>query len=264
MTILILFLFGLAVGSFLNVLADRLSHGESVIWNRSHCDHCRHTLAWNDLIPVVSYVMLHGHCRYCKHRFSRQYPFVEISTGLLFVSLYLIIPFTPHPTLGVFLYLLAVICCLYTIVLSDVRYHIIPDEMIITLLALTVFHRILLPAFSIITTDVPPMNAILSSLVLGGLFWGLVLITRGKGMGWGDVKYAFWMGLFLGYPGSVVGFYLAFLTGALVSLILIGWKRKTIKSVIPFGPFLVGATVISYFFGSALWELLMKFLYIAV
>lgn len=264
MTLLILFLFGLAIGSFLNVLADRLSIGESVLWKRSHCDHCRHTLAWNDLIPVVSYFLLGGQCRYCKHRFSGQYPFVEISTALLFVILYLVMPFTPYPTIGAYLYLLTVFSCLYTIVLSDLRYHIIPDEMIVVLLTLTAFHRILLPLFSGTGADFSPVNAILSSVVLGGIFWGLVLITGGKGMGWGDVKYAFWMGLFLGYPGSVIGFYLSFLTGALVSLILVGWKKKTIKSAIPFGPFLVGGTVVSYFFGTALWELLMSSMYSAV
>lgn len=264
MVLLVLFLFGLAIGSFLNVLADRLSLQESVIWKRSHCDRCQHTLAWNDLIPLVSYCMLRGRCRYCRHTFSWQYPFTEFSTGLLFVFLYLIIPFTPYPTIGAYVYLLAVLCSLYVVVLADLRYHIIPDEMIIILLMLAVLHRIILPLFSITAGDFSPINAIVSSLVLGGIFMGLVLITRGKGMGWGDVKFAFWMGLFLGYPGSVVAFYLAFLTGALISLILIAWKRKTMKSAIPFGPFLVGATVISFFFGSALWQWLMSIMYLNV
>ncbi len=264
MILIFLFLFGLVIGSFLNVLADRLSRGESVVWKRSHCDHCRHTLAWNDLIPVLSYVMLHGRCRYCKRRFSWQYPAAEITTGLVFVILYCFIPFTAHPTVGAFVYILIVLCCLFVIVLADLRYRIIPDEMIIVLLVLSFFHRIILPLFSLSFSTVSPANALLSSLILGGIFLGLVLITRGKGMGWGDVKYAFWMGLFLGYPGVVVGFYLSFLTGAAVSLILIGWKRKTLKSAIPFWPFLVGATVISYFFGDVIWEWLMTVMYISV
>ncbi|MCX6794110.1 MAG: prepilin peptidase [Candidatus Gottesmanbacteria bacterium] len=168
MILVFLLILGLLVGSFVNVLIDRLPRAESVLWGRSHCDHCKKILRWYELVPVVSFLIQKGRCRRCRKKLSLQYPIIELVTAIGFALLF------PHH----FFY----------------------------------------------------------------LFWAL---TRIRGIGFGDVKFAFLMGLLLGFPGVVIAFYVAFLTGALVGVILIVGRKKTWKSKIAFGPFLVLGTVVA-------------------
>jgi len=219
MTALFLFILGLLVGSFANVLIDRLPNGENVLWGRSRCDHCKKNLRWYELIPVVSYVVQSGKCRRCHTRLSVQYPVIELVTGSGFVLLY------PHP---VPFYL--VFISLLVIGVADVKYQIIPDSMIV------------LGSLGALWAGAHLVPAI-GSFAFLYCVWAA---TRGRGMGFGDVKFAFFMGLLLGFPGIVIAFYVAFLTGALAGVILILGRKKTWKSKIAFGPFLVVGTVAAW------------------
>ena len=251
--LIIIFILGLSIGSFLNVLIDRIPFGKSVIKGRSYCDHCKHKLAWFDLIPLLSFILLRRKCRYCRKLISWQYPLVELTTASLFVftfasMIYIIEAEIFFITL---LYALIIISGLITIFFTDLKYRIIPDQII-------VFSIIISLIFGAVYNQANFLNNFLAGLAMFLLFLGLFLATRGRGMGLGDVKFAFLMGLLLGFPGVVVAFYLAFLTGAGISIILILMGKKTMKSTIPFGPFLVAATFVAMFYGDSLWIMFQR------
>ena len=231
-----LFLFGCFVGSFILVIIDRFKTGESFIYGRSHCPYCRHTLAWFDLIPVLSFVSLQGKCRYCHKRLSLYYPLLEICTGLLFAMTYVVLP--DKSTLNI-VYSLIIVSCLIFVFFCDLKYRLIPFAVVIPLTVLVYVHILFLTPSLFIPT-------LLCALVAMGFLLVLYFI---KSMGFGDVVYVFFMGSLLGYPKIVVGLYIAFILGAIVGLIYIGLKRKRLKgTTIPFGPFLVVGTYITFFF----------------
>ncbi len=247
---IILLTLGLSVGSFLNVLIDRSHKNESVISGRSYCDYCRHKLSWYDLIPLLSYIQLKRKCRYCKSVISWQYPAVEALTALLFIFTLSIVRFDPTK-LYKFLFPLLLFSGLLVIFVTDLKYRIIPDNALIFLVSLTLIYKILYsPEFL--------LNSFITGLVMFLFFLLLVIVTFGKGMGMGDVKYSFFMGFLLDYPRIAAAFYLSFLTGALLSLILVVSGRKSMKSTIAFGPFMVAATFISYVYGDYLWLLFKR------
>lgn len=256
---LLFFLFGTVIGSFLNVLVDRIPRNESVIKSRSHCEHCRHKLAWYDLIPVFSYIFLGGKCRYCQKHIGYYYPFVEVLTGVLFVmtllfavpDISLLLALDSRTVLDL-LYYLFLISCLIVVVFTDMKYGIIPFKIAGAALIVAFLYALFSPYL---------LSHILSAIATFGLFLFLFLITRGKGLGFGDVVYAFLMGLVLGYPKIIVGLYIAFLTGAIISLILVWTGKKKLKGgSIPFGPFLVGGTILGLFYGDFFVNKAMQYL----
>ncbi|MEK7118915.1 MAG: prepilin peptidase [Patescibacteria group bacterium] len=223
---------GLAVGSFLNVLIDRLPKGQSVVWGRSRCDFCKKTLRWYELIPIVSFVMQKGRCRRCRKKISWQYPIVEVVTAVGFVLLLQGQAFDAHQGLalgGAWL----IFSSLLVMFVADLKYQIIPDSMIIV------------GIIGVLGVIGILWENILTGAGAAAFFLLLYFITRGRGMGLGDVKLAFLLGLLLGYPGIIVGLYAAFLTGAGVGVILMIAKRKTWKSRVAFGPFLILGAVIT-------------------
>lgn len=232
------FLFGLFIGSFLNVLSDRIPRDESFIFGHSYCEECKHHLSPFDLIPLFSFLFLKGRCRYCKKAFSLYYPFAEFVTGLLFLCTYLRFH---DDTLPMLVFSLFIVSSLVVLFSSDLKYGILPDKVLLPATAVCVIFY----GF-IYTTNSAPF--LFSALGAGGFFLALFLGTKGKGMGFGDVKLAFFMGLLLGFPGIVYALYIAFLTGAVLSFILILWKKKQVKSTIPFGPFLVSGTLLVLLF----------------
>ncbi len=236
----ITFLFGLLVGSFINVLADRLPRGESVMWGRSHCDYCKKPLRWFELVPVVSYLFQRGACLRCHKRLSVQYPLVELATALGFLYVFLTFNYSPFQ---LFAYLL-IFSCLMVIFVADIKYQIIPDSMIVGSLLATIL---------LIAARVIPSAEVLPRFLSGAgaflFFYIIWAVTRGRGMGFGDVKFSFFMGLFLGYPMIIIADYIAFLTGAIVGVILIMRGKKKLKSTIAFGPFLVLGVVGAFVWG---------------
>lgn len=248
------FLFGLIFGSFANCVIYRLNHNKNPLKGRSFCPQCHHQLAWNDNIPLFSFLILKGKCRYCRKKISWQYPLVELSAGILF----LLISLSPNS-----LYSLSSPSCLLTkiylcflaidfliIFVSDLLYWTIPDETIIAGLLVTLL-SFLIPSFSLLVF----LNHLVTAFISFLFFFLLNRLTKGKGMAWGDVKLAFLLGLALGYPQIVVALYLAFTSGALIGLILIFLKKKKLRSPLPFGPFLTGATLVTFFIGLRLIEL---------
>lgn len=244
LVLLFLFLIGLFIGSFLNVLIDRLPRGETIL-GRSHCENCHRTLRWYDLLPLVSFAFTRGKCRYCHTRLSYQYPFMELFTGVSFV---LVLLFTLNNSVSfggnfmvIILFNLSVVSSLIVIFFADLKYKIIPDEVLIFLGVVTFL-------WLIFTSPDLFFQNLLTGLGAFLFFLFIFLLTRGRGMGFGDVKFAFLIGLLLGFPQAPIALYVAFLTGGLVGIILILWKKKGMKSEVPFGPFLVFGTVISFFF----------------
>lgn len=244
-----LFTIGLFIGSFLNVVIDRVPHGETILTGRSRCDSCRHTLGVVDLVPVLSFLFLGGRCRYCHAPLSWQYPGIELLTGLSFALVYLFWA-PPMTDAIVFLFPFFLVSVCIAITVTDYKYRIIPDGLTLVLFIITLFFHIY--------SETPLVLNIAAAAGFFGFFYALVLITKGKGMGWGDVKFAGFMGLLLGFPKIIVAFYLSFLTGAVISLILVLAKKTSLKSAVPFGPFLVGATLITYGWGDELWRVLLS------
>lgn len=251
MFLLILFIFGLFIGSFLNVLVDRIPKGESPIKGRSYCDKCKKNLKWYDLIPLLSFIFLKGKCRYCQTHLSFYYPIVEVVTGILFVLVFIFVSGESimYQVLSIkyvldLLYYLFIVSSLIVIFFADLKYRIIPDKIIFPAILVSLAY-ILLNTYYLI----PILSALGASL----FFLFLFLITKGRGMGFGDVKFSFLMGLILGFPNIVVSLYVAFLTGAIVGCILILWQKKRIRGTsIPFGPFLVIGSLTAIFFGDVL------------
>lgn len=251
-TLFLLFLFGLFIGSFLNVLIDRLPQGKSIL-GRSYCDNCKKTLVWKDLIPLISFAYLRGKCRYCRTSLSFQYPFLEIFTGVMFALTYLLIfnfQFSifnqitnPYSLILSLFFSLTIASVLIVVFFADVKYMIIPDEMVVVGSVVAFVWLMLFNQPAIVEHLLTSVGAFLFFLMI-------YLLTKGRGMGFGDVKLAFFIGLLLGFIGTILAIYVAFLTGAFIGIILILWKKKRMKSAVPFGPFLIFGTFVSYFFAS--------------
>lgn len=239
------------MGSFLNVVAYRSIHGGSIFVDRSRCPHCKHNLGTVDLVPILSFVFLKGKCHYCKKKISVQYPLVELSTVFLFSLAFYIL----HPTSQVqylnLAYVLFVTSVLIIIFITDIKDGLIPDKVILPSIAIVFAFKII---FLFLSLASQLFYDILAGLIAGAFFYALVLITRGKGMGGGDVKYALFLGLALGISKLLIGLFLAFLTGALASIILIIVGRRRIGQTVPFGPFLSIGALIALLWGQQVLE----------
>lgn len=241
MEIVIVFIFGLLLGSFLNLLGSRLPKGEDVFISRSHCDYCKKVLRWYELIPIVSYLLQSGKCRRCHGSLSAEYPLAELVTAVGLVILTLQIGLTAFPLLVCTWFIFA---SLLVITVADFKYEIIPDSMVVTLLLASV-------GFHLFSQTLTYSNIVMG--VGAGLFFLLLWIgTRGAGMGFGDVKLSAVLGFLFGYPLAIVALYVAFLTGALLGVILILTGKKGLKSHISFGPFLIFGALVASRWGYAL------------
>jgi len=237
--------FGLIVGSFLNCVIYRLEEGKSFLKGRSFCPDCKHTLSWRDLIPLLSFLILKGKCRYCQKKISWQYPSVELSTGILFL---LIFNYT-FPNLLATGYWLLVASFLIIIFVYDLKHYVIPDKVIYPAIMVSGIWYFVSGIFLNLYTKYEILNTIYSAFGAAAFFLAIVLISRGKWMGVGDIKLAFLMGLILGFPNILAALFLAFLIGAIIGVGLVVSQKKTLKSEVPFGPFLVTGTFIALFWG---------------
>ncbi len=274
----IIFLLGLAVGSFLNVVIFRLESGKKMVNDRSKCMSCGRVLAWHDLLPVLSFIFLKGRCRYCKEKISWQYPIAELFTGIMFVLItnyelritnyeYLISQFPSAPIS--ISYLLFIASSLIVIFFYDLRHYIIPDKIIYPAIIAAIGYNLLgemiinnnfqfsinfqsISNFQFLIYNLKSsyfVNHFLAAFLASGFFFSIVWLTKGKGMGGGDVKLAFLMGLVLGWPVIIVSVFLSFIIGSIFGILLILAGRKKMKSMIPFGPFLVLGTFVGLFWG---------------
>jgi prepilin signal peptidase PulO-like enzyme (type II secretory pathway) len=234
MLTIIMAVFGLMLGSFLSVLLERLGRKEGIVAGRSECPHCQHILAWYDLVPLLSYVILLGRCRYCRAKISMLYPVLEMVMALV---------------LGGYVFLygvggswaivdLIVLFGLVALFFFDLRYQILPDIITGALVGLVVVRLV---------TSRPDMltNAIATAVLLGGILTLLYLVSHGRWFGFGDVKLAVLMGLLFGYPGTVGVTLLAVWAGALVGVGLMLTRRANMKTALPFGSFWTAVAIIT-------------------
>lgn len=240
------FVLGTAMGSFINVVVDRLIHGEG-LGGRSHCDYCKKTLSWYDLIPLLSFIMIKGKCRRCHKKLSIQYPLVEFVTGILYLGTWILVP-----NLSVILYW-GIVSSAWIIFLSDLRYKLISDYMQFSLFVCILFQKIVEKAsfFSLIG-DL--FAGIMVALPIGLIY----VVTNEKAMGLGDVILAGIIGFFLGVGRGFLALYISFLIGAIVGVVLLIQRKKGMKSTIPFGPFLLIGMLISGVWGDMLMQIIKK------
>lgn len=263
MVLTFLFLFGLAIGSFLNVLVLRFNTGET-LRGRSRCFSCLKKLEWIDLVPLASYLVVRGRCRYCGSGISIQYPIVELITGVVFVLIGRVF-FMPMPlqvTVVLFMeFLLALVffSALIAVSVYDVRHKIIPDELSVFLFSVALFFEGV-DVYRRVYDDTHPLLARLYALsiqpgvlydVLGALgaftfFAGIWFLSRGAWMGFGDAKLALSLGLFLGYPAIVFAVVFAFWIGALFAIGMLLFSSYSRKTEVPFAPFLAAGTLVAF------------------
>jgi len=226
---------GLIVGSFLNAVVHRLHTGESFLVGRSACPHCHKEIPGWDLIPVISFVLLKGKCRSCAKNISWQYPLVEIFTAFVFGLLASLVP------LSLSLYVSAVFAAFFILIsVYDFKHYLILDKVIFPL-------GILAIAWNIYQEQV--VEGLLAGLGFMVFFGLQYLVSQGRWIGFGDVKYGFVLGNILLWPGSLVCLFLAYILGAVIGLGLMITGRKNLASQLPMGTFLGASAIITILYG---------------
>ncbi len=261
MLIFFIFIGGLFLGSFLGAFTWRIERGISIAKGRSFCPSCKHTISWFDNIPLVSFLLLGGKCRNCHKRISLREPFIELLTGASFVGVFVSYPYIlsnlpwlqPFGLIGlVFLMLLAFLSI--GIIVTDIEEMIIPDEFVFTGLLVTFFVLLFSPSPDL-------WSRMFVSFASGSFFLFLNVITKGRGMGLGDVKFALVGGLLLGYPLVLLWLFMSFVLGAAVGSVLILFKKSSMQAKIAFGPFLVIGMWIAMLNGNNLLQYLTPHLF---
>ena len=266
MTFIIIFIFGLVVGSFLNAVIHRLHTGQSIVYDRSSCVHCHHKLSAIDLIPVVSFFALGGKCRYCRKPISWQYPIVEIGTATSFVLVYMSNAITlkagiqdwilgslqfggqasPRMTnLAEIIFQLIFVSFLIVIFVYDLKHYLILDKVVFLAAGLALVYQ---------TWQGNVQNALLGAGLLSGFFLLLYLVSKGRWIGFGDVKLGIFLGLLVPFPETIILFFLAYIIGAVVSVFLVSLKIRSMKDPVPFGTFLTFGAFIAMLWGRQLVE----------
>ena len=284
---LLLFILGLAFGSFFNVLILRYSpegplFDRKRLSGRSHCPKCFHELGVKELVPVFSFLFLRGKCSSCGQKISWFYPFTELATAILFAG----VPYFLNSFYGIsgaefwsftgplwyYLFLLSWLLIALTfllIALIDFRYYVVPDELNVLLVIfgalvsfLLFYHvRELLPFRTSFLENYAmifaPTGNVLADHLIGALGGGiffelLVLVSRGRGIGFGDVKLAFASGIAIGWPDIGLAVFISFVLGGILGSLLLLFKRKGMKDRIPYAPFFVTGVAVTALFGQAL------------
>jgi len=278
--LIMIFVLGLCCGSFVNMLVYRttieykliksksLKKNKNInflktLGGRSFCDSCGRQLKWYENIPVISWVIQRGKTKCCNKKLPVQYPIVEIVMGILFLINFKFLIFNFYSnqnflnlnfkTVLELILSFVIITFLVFSAVFDLKYMILPDfsTVILTICAMVILF--------VETPDLASLQwKVLSAIISFGFLYFLYLITKKRGMGFGDVKLAFFMGLFLGYPKVIVAMYIAFVVGALIGLILMLFKKAGKKSKISFGPFLILGTIVAWFWGDILIKFLMS------
>lgn len=244
---LIFFILGIFFGSFLNVIIYRFPKMKDIFLGRSYCPKCKKTIPFYDLVPLVSYLMLGGKCRFCRKSISIQYPTIEIATGLLFALAYYISGFNLSLIFYLPIFMLLVLIFIY-----DLKHLEIPEVFSWLFLALAILAGLLTNIYSI-------DSFLLGGLVGGGILGILVGISDERWMGSGDIKIGLGFGFLLGYPGALLFLFLSFIIGAVFGVVAILVKKGKLKSQIPFAPFLIVSAIITLLFGQRLIDYYLNF-----
>lgn len=240
----VLFVFGACIGSFLNVCIYRLPLSQSIVFPPSACPQCKRPIAPWDNIPIISYLLLLGRCRFCRMPISMRYPLVELITGLSGAAVYLKFGLTLES-----LVFFAFIASLIVVIFIDIDYQIIPD--VISLTGIPLFF---LASVFIVSTTVT--ESLLGILAGGGSLLAVAVIYRmltGKeGMGGGDIKLLAMIGALCGWKGVLFTIFVSSFAGTIVGIAIMVLKEKNMKLALPFGPFLSLGAITYLFFGPEL------------
>jgi leader peptidase (prepilin peptidase) / N-methyltransferase len=252
------FCFGTLIGSFLNVVIWRLPRSAG-LGGRSQCPHCHAALGPANLVPLLSYAAQRGRCAQCGARISPRYPLIEAATGLLFAAAAVYVLAgggSPASYLELARWLF-IITVLITVFVIDLEHYLILDIVVFPAVGTILILNIVLdlaarqPLWSLGSHTV---TGILAAALGAGFFYLLWLVSRGRWMGFGDVKLNLFLGLALGLPGMAVALFLAFMLGAVVGVGLIALRLKKLQSQVPFGTFLSTGALLVLFYGPSLWS----------
>ncbi|WP_163971633.1 prepilin peptidase [Oceanobacillus halotolerans] len=237
--IAIFFLFGLIFGSFFNVIGLRVPENKPFANDRSACPHCGHTLAWYELIPVLSYIFQLGKCKHCYTKISFLYPAIEVLTGFLFMFSFMKFGFDMELVIALLLVSMLVI-----LLVTDITYMLIPNKILLFFLPLFVFMRVIVPLD-------PWWSPIVGASIGFVIIMVVILVSRG-GMGAGDMKLFTVLGVVLGTENILLAFFLSCMIGAVIGVVLLVVGAIDRKQPVPFGPYIVVATLVTYFYGDLL------------
>lgn len=249
---LLIFIYGLIIGSFLNVCIYRIPREENIVFPSSHCTKCSTSLKWYDNIPLFSYIFLKGKCRYCKAPIPKQYPIVETLNAIIYIILFYYFAFSLD-----FIFYALISSVLLVITFIDLKEMIIPDILVIIILILSIIYKVINYVLYNIHPEI--LNGLGGLLIAGGIFLAIVILSKG-GMGGGDVTLIASLGFILGIKYILLSIFLSFILGAIISLFLLIAKIKTRKDPIPFGPFIVLAFFITVFWGESIVGLYVEIL----
>lgn len=241
------FIFGLAIGSFLNVVVYRLKEHETIL-GRSFCRQCQHQIRWYDNIPLISFLFLRGKCRDCAAPISWHYPCLELVTALCFVLIgHYFFDILNSQTWAETLWLVLLVSLLLAMAVYDMIHMEIPLSLLIAGLVVTGVFLLFDHGGQRLSLESRLVQSVFGALVIGGFFFALVYISKETWMGWGDVWLGTLAGLIVGLPSALFLLTLSFGTGALISIGLMIFGDKGMKSQVPFAPYLVLGTLLALF-----------------
>lgn len=247
MIIALLAILGLALGSFANAVIWRLHSGESIMYGRSMCPNCKHQLSAIDLIPVVSWVIQKGRCRYCAKPYGVHYVVVELATAALFALSGLMLSSLGLVVLG---FWLAILICLIILALYDAQWYLLPNKVV---------HPALVLGFIYYVLRFEPAGGILQlvvAFIAAAVFYALWRFSDGKLMGGADSKLVLLMGLVLEPKLLLMALAIGFMLGGVGAAYLLYGKKKGLHDQMPFGPYLIAGLIIAQLFGAQLLPLL--------
>jgi leader peptidase (prepilin peptidase)/N-methyltransferase len=258
----IVFIFGTIFGSFIGVIVDRLYREEQFLKGSSYCENCKTPLKWLDMIPVVSYLLLRGKCRYCKKSLSPSLPIIELTTGLVFAVIFYIsfVNYNDQLVLTLtnvlrFLFLVSTIGLLEIIFFMDAKYMAIPMIPLYLILPIYLLYTFFVSKNLVINLE----YSIYGALIMFIFFAGIHFASKGQMMGAGDIYLSSVLGFILGLDLSVLMWLLSFMIGAMYGGYLMIAQGAGLKKQVPFGPFLIIGFIISWSMGSAILSIYYSF-----
>lgn len=247
--IFLVIIYGLIIGSFLNICIYRIPRSESIVFPSSHCPYCNKKLKWYDNIPIFSYLSLKRECRYCNIRISSIYPIVELFNAVIYIAMYIKFGFA----FDFFFYAL-ISSILIIITFIDLKNMIIPDVLVLIIFISSIIYKATIYYIGI---NPQIISSIYGLIISGILFLAIVILSRG-GMGGGDVTLIAALGFILGLKYILLNMFLSFLLGAVISMFLLASRIKTRKDPIPFGPFIIISFLITVFWGQDIIDWYLK------
>jgi prepilin signal peptidase PulO-like enzyme (type II secretory pathway) len=259
-------LIGLAWGSFVGALTWRLHEHKDFIRDRSECEYCHHKLGFWDLIPLASWMWLRGKCRYCGARIGWMAPALELFVAVLFVGSYYAwpLPFDTWQSGVSFALWLVYVVGLVALLVYDLRWMLLPNVLVFPLIAVAVLESAIRYSVQIGQSPLNYAQSVIFGIaILGGLYWVLYTFSKGKWVGYGDVKLGVFMGIALGFRHALLALFLANIIGFIVVLpgLLTGKLKRTTR--VPFGPFLIAAFFIAFLWGDQIINWYIRFLLLA-